>query len=74
MNMMNKLVREGRFNSRSACVRTAIREFLQREIIFEKYYKENIIEAEDILIRALTDHKSNKIILNGKEYTILGEA
>lgn len=74
MTLLNKLVLEGKFASRSEAVRIAIREFIQREFIFDDYFKEKEAESEERIINNLISHKTKKIVLDGKEYTILGEA
>ncbi len=74
MSLLNKLVVEGKFQSRSEAVRIAIREFIQREFVFEDYFKEREVEAEEKIINNLISHKTNNVLLDGKEYTILREA
>ena len=74
ITLLNKLVMERKFQSRSEAVRIAIREFIQREFMFDDFFEEREAEAEEKIINNLINHKTNKIVLNGKIYTVMREA
>ena len=58
--------------TRSELIRTALREYILRELAFDSMFDYD--DAEELLIEELISVKSGTISINGKQYKVIGEA
>jgi len=75
LEQMNKLVIDGKYQSRSECLRVSVRNFVIRELGFDRFFEERENKISEEYINSLIKRdKPKKFTIDGKEYTVIGEA
>ena len=72
LRILDDYVMKGKGKSRSELVRTAIREYILRETLFDEIFDKNKDRLEDLFIDALI--KTKEITIDGIKYIVKGEA